>query len=115
MPKYIITYDLNKEGDGYKKAQARVELAIRGLVSESNITGQGSAVRRRLEPGSDILLGSASESAFRRLSPLTTVWVGETNMSLRQVHDHVSRAVDENDDLLVGEFGEFIVDKGKLA
>ena len=114
MPKYIITYDLNKEGDGYKKAQARVELAIRELASGSNITGQGSAVRR-LEPGSDILLGSASESAFRRLSPLTTVWVGETNMSLRQVHDHVSRAVDENDDLLVGEFGEFIVDKGKLA
>ena len=94
MPKYIITYDLNKEGDGYNKAKLQVEESIRIL---GYCVGGGGA-------------------RFRQPSPrLTTVWIGETSMSLQQVYDHVREAMDKDDDLFVGELDEYLVDKGKSA
>ena len=95
MPKYIITYDLNKEGD-YKAKSQVVESAIREIGRPDVSPDMSPAVRAFLTIG-----------GFRQPSPrLTTVWIGETSMSLQQVYDHVREVMDKDDDLFVGELGE---------
>ena len=87
MNKFIITYDLNKEGENYNKAKNEVEAAIKGL-SNRNHSVAGIPV-----PAADKLT--------------TTTWIIETTESLDDVYGKIRNAMDDNDELVVGEIGEY--------
>ena len=105
MPTYIITYDLNKEGADYSRAKEKVEHAIKNIpgaywVSCEHL--QGTFPRGPL---------------ISHALGLTTTWIIGTDhphmTTVHAVYAYVFLAMDENDELLVGELNHCTCTSGQ--
>ena len=97
MPIYIITYDLNKEGESYNRAKGKVERAIKNIpgahMSHCSLAHKIPSI--------------SSYPVQAHQTKLTTTWIVGTNhpdmRTVADIYAHVFSAMDPNDELLVGQ------------
>ena len=90
MPKYIITYDLNKKGADYAETKEKVEERIRSIPT---------------------LFPTVPSEVVPTDLPSTWIVKSEGALDINEMHRHVLFGVDGNDELLVGELGEVVIGK----